>query len=120
MNDGAEDDVSHKLDLNENGLEDATLPLPAVADEGFQCYLKTRKGHFKQHIVIIKEGVLLFYRSMADKEARQQQLLSECHLRLAKSHKFEQEDGTTMMLHPVQADILSDRTRLLYFANAMD
>ena len=47
MNDGAEDDVSHKLDLNENGLEDATLPLPAVADEGFQCYLKTRKGHFK-------------------------------------------------------------------------
>ena len=47
MNDGAEDDVSHKLDLNENGFEDATLPLPAAADEGFQCYLKTRKGHFK-------------------------------------------------------------------------
>ena len=47
MNDGAEDDVSHKLDMNENGLEDARLPLPAVVDEGFQCYLKTRKGHFK-------------------------------------------------------------------------
>ena len=47
MQHSAEDDVSHKLDLNENGLEDATLPLPAVADEGFQCYLKTRKGHFK-------------------------------------------------------------------------
>ena len=85
-------------------------------DGEFYCYLKTKRGKFKKHFMMIDEdNNIAFFRRCTDTDSRQRHPLVECHLRVAKPQKIDDGKGNLKVFYPIQADIPPDKTRLLYF-----
>ena len=83
-----------------------------------ECYLKTKLGKFKEHILEIKDCTMVLRPTKSRNiEARTLlQPLNKCHVRLAKSHNVDSnQKGSVTVYYPVQVDVSANKTRLLNF-----